>query len=271
MPKRTPNVRKIVFLIKNTCMKAVPLSNGKGKVLVCGMPKSGTTAIAQLLGAACELSVCSDPFYMLDKEGIEFRNQLFTSQITLEVLWRTYRSIFKGQLIKDPNFPLLMDQLVGFLPNARYVFLVRDPRQNIRSVLNRLNLPGDPSTVDLNNMLLPSTWRNLLIGVDPFMPGENYVERLAWRWVFSTEKLRCYREKGVWVRYEDFKANRQKVIESIAGQLNLKVRRDIADKVDIQFQPAGNSHVKIDNFFSPRALRSINEIVQKQALAIGYE
>ena len=64
-----------------------PMSTGNGVVILAGMQKSGTTAIAQLLGTASGQTVCSDPFYILSKKGIDFRKELYEKQLPLRSLW----------------------------------------------------------------------------------------------------------------------------------------------------------------------------------------
>ena len=128
----------------------VPMSTGNGVVILAGMQKSGTAAIAQPLGTATGQTVCSDPFYILSKKGIDFRKELYEKQLPLQPLWRRYSNVFSETIIKDPNFSLLIPQIIEFLPGARIVFIMRDPRDTIRSILDRLNLPGNPDEADLS-------------------------------------------------------------------------------------------------------------------------
>ena len=46
-------------------------------VISSGMQKSGTTAIAILLGAATGQTVCSDSFYRLSDMKVDFRKELY--------------------------------------------------------------------------------------------------------------------------------------------------------------------------------------------------
>ena len=247
------------------------LKQGQGMIILAGMPKSGTTAVAKLLGHACSKSVISDPFYQLDRSGVIYREALFSGDLSLGQLWKANRNVFHGRLIKEPNFPLLLPQLIDFLPKANCVFLVRDPRQNIRSILNRVNLPGDPSAVDLSMSDVGGTWKNLLLGVNPAMPGDNYVERLAWRWRLSAEAINKFSDKGCIIRYEDFNANKKGFIRDLASELGYKKTDDVSHMVDIQFQPKGNASVAIEDFFGWVQLQAINDIVGDQLVGFGYE
>ena len=108
------------------------------RLVVIGMPKSGTTVLAMLLGAASGSTVASDPLHRLDKAKIRFRDALYGGELSLSRLVAENQKFFSSSLVKDPNFTFFMDQLRGTFPLAKFVFIVRDPRDNIRSMLNRL-------------------------------------------------------------------------------------------------------------------------------------
>lgn len=237
-----------------------PLPRTNAEVIVSGMPKSGTTAIARLFGASAGLSVCSDPFHQLDERGVQFRPQLFSGTLSLETLWRRYRSVFFGSLVKDPNFPMLMDQIANFRPQAKLLFLVRDPWDNIRSILNRLGLPGDLE--DLGPGKLPKTWDYTLHGTVPPMPGTNYIENLAWRWRYSAEAYLKHRDRCFLLRYEDFKASKVDVIEQTVVQCGYKPKRSIDDLVDVQYQPKGSATTTKFEFFSTKHFDAISRITE---------
>ena len=102
------------------------------RVIITGMPKSGTTAIARLVGVASGKKVVSDPFNILDNRGIEFRDPLFAGELSIGWLIRRYASVFRAEIIKDPNFIFFADDMMRLFPDANWIFTVRDPRDNIR-------------------------------------------------------------------------------------------------------------------------------------------
>ncbi len=248
-----------------------PLSTGSGMVIIAGMPKSGTTAIARLIGAATGQDVCSDPFYQLDQKKIIFRKSLYNSQLSLYDLWKRNRRIFSGKIVKDPNFPFLLSQLRTLFPDAQLVFIVRDPRDNIRSILNRLNLPGNPKVGNLSSIKGSSAWINLLTGRTPDVPGNNYIEILAWRWRRAAEAFLEYREYGIEIRYEDFNKNKSVAIFQLGKQLGYTEFQDIDHLVDIQYQPKGNTKIPIDGFFDKASLDAIDRIIEPTLKEFGYE
>ena len=79
-------IRPTISLVNplNWIRKLRPLPVGRGLTIVTGMQKSGTTAIAKLLGAATGKSVCSDPFYNLyEKTKIDFRSEIYVDGLPL--------------------------------------------------------------------------------------------------------------------------------------------------------------------------------------------
>lgn len=249
----------------------LPLSRGKGMIIVAGMPKSGTTAIARLLGEVSGSSVCSDPFHKLDKLGLSYRDMLFTDRYFLKSIWKSYRHIFSGRIVKDPNFPLLMAQIVEMFPESRRVFIVRDPRDNIRSILNRLDIPGDPRLGEVKMRDVSGAWANVLNGVSPKMRGNNYLEKMAWRWRVSCEEYMADKNSIFLIRYEDFSSDKRGAVENLASSLGLPILHDISQRVDVQFQPKGQQVTNYSNFFGPENLGLINAIVAPLLSEFGYE
>ena len=228
------------------------------RLVVTGMPKSGTTAVAMLLGAASGSSVASDPCYQLDRAGIRFRDALYAGELSLSQLIADNRDFFRAELVKDPNFPFFMDELQTAFPSARFVFVLRDPRDNIRSILNRLELPGRPS--DISGVAMPDPWRRMLEGRAPAVPGANYIECLAHRWRLA---YRNYRAAADWmhlVRYEEFDDAKEQTVVGVLEQLGLPHDRGIDHLVDQQFQPKGDRSVSWSDFFAPESLEAIEGI-----------
>ncbi|WP_417566824.1 sulfotransferase family protein [Marinobacter sp.] len=257
--------------LRSRLVGVMPMPSGKGKVIVAGMPKSGTTAIASLLAKAANVEVCSDPFHQLDSKGVSFREALFSGALPLESLWRQHRSVFGGTVLKDPNFPLFLGELKQLLPEAQFVFIVREPRDNIRSILSRLNIPGNPA--DGNPLLgnVTGTWSRVLNGTAPDMPGSDYLEKMAWRWRISAERYLENQEGVHLIRYEDFRKDKQGRIEKLAGKLGFDCLKDISPYVDVQFQPKGKMPSNLEGFFGKENLKRIDEIVLPVLKRFGYE
>lgn len=257
--------------MKRTLNKVMPLSSGKAKVIVAGMPKSGTTAIAKLLAEAAQAKVCSDPFYRLDVKGVNYRDQLFRGDLALGSLWKEFRDVFEGAIVKDPNFPLFFGELVKLFPDAKLVFIVRDPRENIRSILSRLKMPGDPALAQEALANQSGAWGNVLKGRSPDMPGNDYLEKMAWRWRISAEHYLTNEESVRLIRYEDFRQDKKVQIEALARDLGYTNLSDISSLVDVQFQPKGKRSGSLEEFFGPGNLDRIEQIVAPLMSRFGYE
>jgi len=242
------------------------------KVIIAGMPKSGTTAISKLLGAATGMKVFSDPFYQLDQMGIKFREEIYSGELSLDSLWNRHQRVFSGEFVKDPNFPFLLSQIRVLFPNAKIVFILRDPRDNIRSILNRLKLPGKIiGSEDLNVIKNNAAWHNLLTGKSPAVPGSGYIEVLAWRWRKAAEAFLEFKEFGIEIRYEDFNKNKKSEINKLANKLGYTELFDINHLVDVQYQPKGDAKVDLDVFFGKPQLETIDRITGPILKEFGYE
>jgi hypothetical protein len=240
------------------------------RILVGGMPKSGTTAIAMLLGAAAELDVVSDPFNQLDEAGIDFRDRLYGGDLTLERLVARHRARFRGGLVKDPNFAFFLPELLRMFPDSDLVFTVRDPRDNIRSILDRLDLPGDPTRAPGDLGGLTETWRRVIEGRTPRLAGADYIERLTRRWTVTAAAYLDHRDAVHLVRYEDFRAAKEEVIRETLLGMGLSPSAGIGHLVDRQFQPRGQRNVDWEEFFGADALRAIEEECGPTMEQLGY-
>jgi hypothetical protein len=238
-------------------------------VVVAGMPKSGTTAIAMLLGAAAGLDVNSDPFYRLDRAGVRFRDALYDGTLELGQLVDRYRAFFRGGLIKDPNF-IYLPAVFDVFDGAAFVFTVRDPRHNIRSVLNRLRLPGRVDRAPASPTGISDTWRRVLEGRTPDTPGANYVERLAHRWSLAAANYLEHQDRMLAVRYETFSADKEATLTAALAQLDVPGGRPISHLLERQFQPKGQRGATPEEFFGPAELESIERICARELASFGY-
>jgi len=143
-------------------------------------------------------------------------------------VWQAYMSIYQGQTrlrdyprlqifdaIKVPGFAAILDKFVEEFPNTCIVYMVRDPRDVVVSamktwrVTDREGLKAIPWVAE--------TW----LGTTSSDP----VVRLAVRWKTYLEV--SLRVPGVvYVRYEDFCANKVVYTMSLATRLNLEVDKE---------------------------------------------
>jgi hypothetical protein len=237
-------------------------------IFILGHQKTGTTAIAALLAEMTGLSATLDlrrprkhPVYHLVKSG----------QMSFAAFVRMNRVDFSRQLVKEPALSLFYDQLEAFFPKGRFVMVMRDPRDNLRSILNRLELPGNLEQLDEQQSThVKRAWSRMLDGSWLGISGDNYIEMMAGRWVLIAETYLRNREKMLLIRYEDFMKDKIGAIAGLAQLLGLPQLRDIADKVDIQYQPRGNREVTWERFFGQENLGRIERICGGPMTALGY-
>lgn len=237
-------------------------------VIVLGNQKSGTSAIAALLSEMTGLSVSIDlrkevdsPTYQKVKKG----------ELSFAEFVRVNKLDFSREIVKEPNLTLFYKELIEYFPRSQFIFVIRDPRDNIRSILNRLKIPGNLSSLSPEyrgemtpawDLIVDSQW----LGVK----GDNYIEMLADRWNLMTDVFLTNRQQMILSRYEVFVKDKVAEIERLAQYLNLPQVNDISEKVDIQFQPKGNNKVKWEDFFGAENLTKIEQICAKKMSEVDY-
>lgn len=234
-----------------------------------GNQKSGTTAIAVLLAERTDESVTWDLTVGHDALLTDIHNGTASIDelIDQEVL------AFSHDVIKDPNLTLLFEPLKERFTEARFVMIVRDPRDNIRSILERLDLPGDRTQLTGDERAsLPEGWRRVLDGGDFGIDGDTYIDCLAERW----RRMPCiYLEnKGhlELIRYEDFLSGKVAAIDDLAYRLGFSLQSSIENQVDQQFQPRGERRdVNWLTFFGKRNLECIETRCVEMMTPLGYD
>lgn len=244
-------------------------------LFVLGNQKSGTTAIAALLAELTARSVTLDldwaraqaPFQRLQRGELGFAGFLRANRLEL------------GRcVVKEPTFTFFVPELRAAFPAARFVFVLRDPRDNIRSILDRLGLPGDRRRLDPAAVEhLPLGWRQVLdatwLGRAPGdQPGDrsgDYIEALAARWNACAEVYVRHAGSMILVRYEDFKADKLGSLEVLANSLGWPPRRDVRGSLDRPFQPRGNAAASWPAFFGANLSR-IEDLCGPHMRDLGY-
>jgi len=209
------------------------------KYLVVGCESSGTTPISHLL---------------LRDGKARFLLEGYNTWV-----WDLYMSVYQGhsrvrdyprlQLydrIKVPGFAAILPQFVEEFPNTRIVYCLRDPRDVVASAYRTFRVQTREQLRSIS--WVAETWLGLT--------EQDPVARLARRWSIYLEKSQLV-PGVVYVRYEDFCADRLGFIKSLTGQLELEIdAEDIRRRCEHQasergvrnYQPKGpgswrNGHV----------------------------
>ncbi|MBD3236126.1 MAG: hypothetical protein GF330_05450 [Candidatus Eisenbacteria bacterium] len=238
-------------------------------LIVLGNQKSGTTAIAALLGELTGQTVTLD----LQKEIRRPRlPDVQAGRMTWEAYLRANRHEFSRPIVKEPHLTPFYRPLAAQLPGARFLLIVRDPRENLRSILNRLHLPGDLARLTPRQWdTISPAWRMVVDGRWLGIEGGSYIEMLARRWQLCAEVGLRNREAMRVLRYEEFVARKLETLRELAWAYGWRERHDIRSRLDVQFQPAGRRGVDWRDFFGDGNLSRIEEICAGGMRAFGYE
>lgn len=237
------------------------------EVIILGNQKSGTTAIAKLLALATRKSCLLDTPLLWEPNF----SQLKQGNLSLSKLINQHKYFFSKSIIKEPGLTFLFDQLKGIYPaSIQYVFIVRDPRDNIRSILNRLSIPGH---LDILNPAKHTLNANEKTYFDANLFGyqeSHYVAQLAERWNQATQLYLANTTGFRLVKYETFQADKATFIYELSKSLGMEVCSDISKKVDYPFQSQGDSTIGHLAFFGKRNLDMINTICKASMIKLSY-
>jgi len=259
--------RDLVYRAMNRIVRVNPRP-----LFVLGNQKSGTTAIAALLAEATDRSVTLDLTREVWKptfQGIPSGDPSFSDFVARN------RWGFSRDLVKEPNLTLFYPELVAAFPEATFLFVLRDPRDNIRSLLNRLQLPGDLEALSevawsTDNPHSTPGWGFVFDGRWRGIPGEHYIDRLAHRWRVCLEVYTANSEDMHLCRYEDFQADKRGTIASLARDLGYPVVADLGDRIDYPFQPGGDPSTVWAEFFGLENQARIETICAEGMQAMHY-
>jgi hypothetical protein len=241
------------------------------KIILLGNQKSGTTAIAALLAQATGESVTLDFKSAIYDMEWQLVNRMKVADFSDFVF--QYRKEFRSRIIKEPSLTLFYDDLHDIFPNWKFSFIIRNPFQNIRSILNRLQIPGDLDQIEfddwpeLNNY---PAWRLVLNSTWLGKPGYNYIESLAFRWCEMAQIYLDNSDNITLFKYEKFVNDKENEIYELAQNMGLNVFHDIGKIVNTQYQSRGNANLSIDEFFGAPNLRRIENICKDYANKFGY-
>ena len=111
-------------------------------VVVLGHQKSGTTAIASLLSKAVGLDVSIDPLFHIDQGKAKVVENLINNPNSIRWLCLRHSNLFCKEIVKDPDLIFVYEHVRRHYRNAQLLFVVRDLRDTIQSICNRLGLSG---------------------------------------------------------------------------------------------------------------------------------
>jgi hypothetical protein len=251
---------------------------GNVNIVVLGHQKSGTTAIAVLLARVVGMDVSIDPLFHIDQGKGKAAKKLINNSKNISWLFLRHPNLFGRGIIKDPDLIFVYKPVRHHYCNAKFLFVVRDPRDTIRSICNRLGLVGDeidhcPKVTDMKSG--NKHWELILSGQLPKQDvrdlQSSFIYDLAHRWNMAAEIYLNNADEMVLFRYETFLREKEKSINKIATEIGFKCVKTITEYVDVQYQPKGDSKSDWTVFFGKKNLDTIEEICAKSMSAFGYD
>jgi len=239
----------------------------KNPIFVLGLHKSGTSAITGLLAKRVAKKAT------IDVQNISSSSVLFEDPRREDFLSKYVRANavdFSRGIIKECALTPFTTELLDLYPKSPCVFIIRDPRSTIRSILSRLDILGTADHVETAS-IEPKAWRYVLDNSWLGIPARNHIESLSKRWLFSFDKYLENKDRFILVRYEDFIASKASFIDKLAKELNLECVADISDSLDFQFQPKARGPEDYLEYFGSRNLETIQDICRAQLIALNYD
>lgn len=236
-----------------------------------GNQKSGTSAIVSLLGEASKESYTNDIFTWYG----DAEQRVLDQQMSFDTFVQLARYEFSKTFIKDPGLTFLLDEVQTRFPRAKFVFVIRNPLTNIRSILNRLSLPGDLS--DLRNedweqiRHARPNWMPVVTGDSGGYKDGSYIERLAHRCRIALEIAASGKEQWEIIRYEDFLGDKCGVISKTLGVLGFETKSDVSEIADKPFQPASTVTLPPLEYFGQQNYNLIVQVCGAAMAEFGYE
>ena len=233
---------------------------------ILGMQKSGTSAIAGLLSLRTGVPGAVD----LEREWRRCTIiPASRSERAFDRYVRRNAADFSRRLVKEPGLTYVHEHLVRRWPEAKIAIVVREPVATIRSVLERLELPGDRDSIQESELRrIPQPWRVVLDNRWLGVGTGHYIDQLAERWCIAARLAIARRDSWMVVRYEDFVRDKITMIDSIADDFGFPVVAEIDAFLDRPFQPRGARRDPGEVF--GRNLERITERTESLVQELGY-
>ena len=160
-------------------------------------------------------------------------------------------------------------ELRAHFPGAAFVMVIRDPRDNIRSILNRLKIPGDLQDLGPEHRgEITRAWELIVDGRWLGLRGDNYIEMLAERWNYITDSYLENEDDIRLVKYEDFVARPSDILKTVGVKYDLdwedKLLQTITGNID-------NRNFKWQENMPDEDKNRLNFLLGDFLMQLGYE
>lgn len=164
-------------------------------------------------------------------------------------------------------------QIFSKFPESKFILIIRDSRDNIRSILDKINIPGNKETNP--NMLkrLKPGWKQIFEPELFHWDCKRYIDVLCYRWNYAASISDKYKSQNIIiVKYEDFNKDKIVFIKNLANHLEEKGHGDIYQFINVPFQPRGeNKHISWQEFYGEKNLHRIESLCRDIMKNYGYK
>ena len=221
-------------------------------IWIFGIQKAGTTVFAKTLAAATEQTSLMDTPLMWGT----WRPPLGAAD--LGRIMRRNPITFSPQILKEPTATFYPDACLAQTTRKRHVLLLRNPANNIRSVMDRMGLNGKgkvPPGIQAQIHPVYKAYQREL--------GLPHPLALAHRWVLAHEHA-AWEDPNIAVfTYEGFMSDTERALKAAADHVGLPITGDFQSTLNQQHQPAGKNRSRTpEAFFGPEVLEQIQSITR---------
>lgn len=197
----------------------------KKTIVICGCERSGTTAVASLLAAGTGKQLLDDPpeaWHLIPKV-----------KMILEEPDALCQFLKPDTIVKVPGFAAVIEEVNSFTPHVQFVVVIRDPRDVVSSMLERLSDRPGP-------LFLWTEWLNV--------QASGLVDRLAGRWCKYIEMASASSHKCgnvTFINYEDFVKDKILVLRELAELFGNSFHNGLVkDQLEFQFRKEKNHTIQ---------------------------
>lgn len=256
----------IVRTIKNRCniyfnggLSKLPF-NTNSKIIILGHQKSGTTAIATLIAKRSSLSYTAD-IVRSHRNHIDW-DYLHNKEIDFSSFSKKYKYEFSKSLLKEPELSFFYKDLKEQCSDRKFIFVLRHPVDNIKSILSRLKLNSmselKDSRIYRSELDKFPMWKSILGDID------NPIPALCKRWNDLVTIYEDNKENIYLIKYENFHENKKKSIDELCCYAEVKPINDINDLLNVQYQKKG-SRISNTDFFRDEDILLMESLLIKKS------
>jgi len=244
----------------------------RAEIFVLGMQKSGTTAVAALLAEGTGLKASLDFFY---KEKCLHVKKYHEGTIEFKDIVADFRLFFLNPIVKDPDLAFMYNDIKECFPRSRFIFVVRDPRDTLRSIFDRLDIDGKTLEQNENTrrtLVNSPGWKYVIEGKYPAAKGTTILERLSERWNMAVDVYLNDEKRIILIKYEYFMKDRAGALLKISNNMGIDFSIDLLNgKTEKNYQKPGKYRGRnMIEFWGEQNMKCIEDICVKRMNKIGY-